>query len=88
MIVTKKEEIIKIEEVVEFVKCDCCQREIKTDDHFEWQEILFIKIMGGYGSIFGDGTIVETQLCQYCVKKLLGEFLRESKENFEEEENE
>lgn len=30
---------------------------------------------GGYSSIFGDGVIVRLDLCQYCVKKLLGEYL-------------
>jgi len=76
MINTKKEEVIKIEETVESIECDCCHKTILPSDHIEWQELLNINFTGGYGSIFGDEVMLETQLCQYCVRDVLGKFLR------------
>lgn len=45
-------------------------------DLFERQEMLNIKFRGGYGSIFGDCDLIECDLCQNCVKELLGEYIR------------
>jgi hypothetical protein len=83
MIHTKKETIEH--EVIEKMECDGCHAIVLADDIMEWQEWLQIKFCGGFNSIFGDEVIMETQLCQQCVSKLLGSVLRESKENFEEE---
>lgn len=32
----------------------------------------------GYGSIFGDGIKIECDICQHCLKKLIGEYCREA----------
>jgi hypothetical protein len=42
----------------------------------EWQESLQLRFTGGYGSVFGDGTKVAVDLCQHCVKELLGAYCR------------
>lgn len=57
-------------------ECDCCHT--SYDEIFEMQEFLHINIMGGYSSIFGDGVNVECDICQRCLKKHLGNFLRVS----------
>jgi hypothetical protein len=46
------------------------------NDFYEYQEFLSIQFTGGYGSIFGDEANCELDLCQYCVKELLGSWLR------------
>lgn len=56
--------------------CDRCGREITPNEHSEWNEALRLRFTGGYGSVFGDGARVETDLCQHCVKELIGPFYR------------
>lgn len=54
--------------------CDRCGRVVPESDHAEWSETLRLRFTGGYGSIFGDGSKVEVDLCQQCVKELIGPF--------------
>lgn len=56
--------------------CDRCGRVISPSDYDEDQERLSIDFRGGYGSVFGDGSTVQADLCQHCVKKVLGRWLR------------
>lgn len=42
----------------------------------EWNERVSINFHGGYHSIFGDGNVVEMDLCQHCVKEVLGQWIR------------
>jgi hypothetical protein len=50
--------------------CDSCRQEFT--DIMDTQEFLHYRHRGGYTSVFGDGTEVSLDLCQRCVKKLLG----------------
>jgi len=52
--------------------CDRCLREVT--DEMELQEVHSIRFKGGYGSIFGDGNNVDCDLCQQCLKDLIGDF--------------
>ena len=55
--------------------CDRCERhftEGKIDDDLEIQEFLKIDFIGGYASVFGDGARVKLDICQRCLKSLLG----------------
>lgn len=56
------------------LKCDICGK--TYDDIFEIQEFLLIDFVGGYGSIFGDGDTVECEICQYCLKDIIGKICR------------
>jgi hypothetical protein len=56
--------------------CDRCGRVILESDYTEWPEALQLRFTGGYGSVFGDGARVEVDLCQHCVRELLGPFCR------------
>ena len=54
--------------------CDCCKKEFDND--MDLQEFLTYYNTGGYSSVFGDGAVMSLELCQDCVKKLLGEFIQ------------
>lgn len=52
--------------------CDRCKKEIT--DNIDLQEIYSIRFTGGYGSVFGDEEDVSCDLCQDCLKELIGDF--------------
>ena len=55
--------------------CDRCHLHMTPNDH-DWHEKISISFVGGFDSIFGDGTAVSIDLCQECVKETLGTWLR------------
>lgn len=61
------------------VTCDVCKKEYtyKGNDIMEAQEFQHIRVNGGYGSVFGDGAVLGVDICQQCLKKILGEYLVE-----------
>ncbi len=65
--------IWKLENEIVGLKCDRCKREYL--DKLETQEFVKIDFIGGYGSIFGDGHSVEADICQHCLKEIMGSFL-------------
>jgi len=67
------------------VICDICKKEYLCDDVMEIQEFHHIRFTGGYHSVFGDGSTVELDICQHCLKEKLGEYL--PIEDEEEDEN-
>lgn len=73
------------QEVVTGFECDCCGKEVPVSDTIEMQEMIPINISGGYGSVFGDGTELSGTFCQNCVKKLLGDYLKEDNDDWEPE---
>ena len=59
------------------ITCDRCGRNTENEPgNFEFAEYLTIKHTCGYGSIIGDDTILQVDLCQHCVKELLLPFAR------------
>lgn len=56
-------------------KCDVCGMDLKSADEFESQEAVQIHGIGGYGSIFGDGSEYYIDMCQHCFNKKLGEYI-------------
>lgn len=61
----------------EIVVCDRCHREMEPGStDFEFQERTAIRFRAGYGSVFGDGNLVEADICQHCLQEALGKFLR------------
>jgi hypothetical protein len=63
------------QQVLKSITCDCCKKEY--DNIMETQEFLSWKDRAGYGNMaFGDLNYLELDLCQYCTKKLLGEYIR------------
>jgi len=72
----KKTETIETELIYKKV-CDCCKKEVFYDDWEEWQEFFHIRFTGGYGSIFGDCSEVECDLCQHCLMEKIKYIWRE-----------
>lgn len=61
----------------EITVCDRCHREmVPGDGDCEHQERLAIRFRAGYGSVFGDGNLVEADICQHCLKEVFGKYLR------------
>jgi len=59
------------------ITCDKCKIDASSDKEiFEYQEFLRVRFRGGYGSVFGDGDICEIDLCQRCLKEVLGAYIR------------
>lgn len=71
-----KEQIVSKYEV-ESKTCDICGNTYsKEDEVFEFQEFLEIRYTGGYGSVFGDMALIECDVCQHCLKTMLGDKVR------------
>ncbi len=64
--------MIKHPELISF-KCDKCKKEL-IDDDMEMQETHSISFYGEYTSVFGDGNLVECDLCQQCLYELIKDF--------------
>ena len=76
--ITYKEVTMEVQKV-DTIICDCCKKNMLSDDvggFVEAQERLSWENRGGYGSIFGDGEEMSLDLCQHCIKKLLGEYIQ------------
>lgn len=67
-------ESLRIERKIDSIKCDICKK--TYDDEMELEEFLNIDFVGGYLSIFGDEENFECNICQYCLKEKLGDFIR------------
>lgn len=63
-------------DILVYTECDNCHKNINVSDILEYQEMVHIKFEGGYNSVFGDGNKYECNICQHCVKALLGSVLR------------
>lgn len=62
---------------VKQIRCDRCDRLAEVGDaELEFQEFVSIDLKAGYASIFGDGNHVQVDLCQHCLKDILGRWLR------------
>jgi hypothetical protein len=61
--------------VVSQIRCDRCGKEAERGD-LGFQEMTSIGFNAGYASIFGDGNRIEVDLCEPCLRDLLGAWLR------------
>jgi len=69
--------IVKIQtekSLIASIVCDVCKKEF--NDLFEMQEFISINKNCGYESIFGDGSIIDIDICQCCFKELLAKYAR------------
>lgn len=65
---------VDVETEVGYV-CNCCKKSVTIqDDPLEAQEFMIFENHCGYGSVFGDGTVIELCLCQDCTKRILGHY--------------
>lgn len=78
----RTESIIEDIEIIEGMTCDVCGKSVQAEtigeyaspDVFEAQEFHTIDFRGGYGSVFGDGTRVTIDICQHCLKQMIGKY--------------
>lgn len=59
--------------------CDKCGKTIignRDEDTWEAQEAFHYRFTGGYGSVFGDMSTYEIDLCQRCLDETLGKYFR------------
>jgi len=74
----KYKKVMKEQEVYDSVICDKCKTEFyynEQKDELETQEFCYIRFIGGYNSVFGDGNEVKIDLCQHCLKELIGDLI-------------
>ncbi|MBY0235414.1 MAG: hypothetical protein K2W93_10555, partial [Burkholderiaceae bacterium] len=57
------------------IRCDRCGLLFVHGDA-EFHEAVSIELIAGYGSLFGDGKVVQIDLCQHCLQLTLGPWLR------------
>jgi antitoxin CcdA len=79
MLYTKEVKRTGTDRVAYAVECDRCHKKYDLDanqEYVETQEFVRIKVVGGFGSVFGDGSYVECDLCQHCLKELIGDICR------------
>lgn len=69
-------EVQKTEQEMVSIKCDLCRRVYAASDLNEIQEFHHIAFFGGYGSVFGDGLLINCDICQHCLHYLIGKFCR------------
>ncbi|HBD94870.1 MAG TPA: hypothetical protein DC057_11930 [Spirochaetia bacterium] len=81
--IIKKTKTVKVEKTTHVV-CDKCGKQYGLDyrnhdsgnEIWEAQEFHHINFVGGFASVFGDGTKVECDLCQHCLLEMIGNFCR------------
>ena len=78
MKLTRKETVAV--DCVYAVKCDVCG--MVHYNIMEIQEYTTISFTAGYNTVFCDGTKYKCDVCQRCLKKLLGKYLRVTNSDF------
>jgi hypothetical protein len=67
----KEATVSQVDELV----CDRCQRR-DDGDGMEGQEFISWSMSCGFGSVFGDMNHVDLDLCQHCIKEVLGQWVK------------
>ena len=71
------DEVVEKRKILTAYQCDRCGKVFDvSEDVFEVQEFLHIDFNAGYASIFGDMNLVQADICQHCLKDILGDVLR------------
>ena len=71
------EQEVKSHKILQSITCDICGKFYARDDYTEIQEFHTIHFTGGYGSVFGDGSEIDCDICQRCLLKMLQNKYRE-----------
>lgn len=70
-------EITESKFITTSITCDVCGKTYdEEDDCFETSEFISIQHDCGYGSVFGDGSMVYIDICQHCIEELIGDKLK------------
>jgi hypothetical protein len=74
-----KEKFMTEKEICISITCDVCKKEYdnyKDKFNYEIYEFIHISKDCGYGSVFGDDEEIEIDICQNCLKEILGKYIR------------
>lgn len=69
----------EMEEIVSII-CDVCKKEYGKDDWQELDEFTHLNLEGGYFSVWGDGFSGSLNICQYCLKEMMGKYIQDKEE--------
>lgn len=64
-----------VKQELKSITCDVCQT--SYTNVMQLQEFHYVDFIGGYESVFGDGVRMQADICQRCLKTLLGKYLRD-----------
>ncbi len=64
------------------ITCDVCKT--KYEDPVGMGAFFHLQKTFGYGSIFGDGNKIECDVCELCLKEVLGQYLRINEQEIRE----
>jgi hypothetical protein len=67
--------VIEPVSVVHQIRCDRCGKEAERGE-IGFTQMRSLGFDTGYGSVFGDGSRVELDLCESCLRETLGAWLR------------
>ncbi len=84
MIIYKNKKITT--KTISKIQCDVCKKVINCGnalhaDTIERENLLRIRFTGGFGSIFGDGHNFTCDICQHCLEKKLGKYIKLDTQN-------
>ena len=73
-----REKRVYEKEVLTAITCDVCGTYYDNRVRYEPEigEFTSIDYVGGYNSIFGDMNRVQCDICQRCLKELIGQYCR------------
>lgn len=60
--------------------CSICKTRYEQDDYVENQEALHFVNHCGDGSVFGDMSKISLDICQHCIKSVLGQYIEQTNE--------
>jgi hypothetical protein len=58
------------------IECDKCHKVYSKEDWWEKAHFHHINFTAGYGSVFDDHSKIECDICQHCLKEMIGGFCR------------
>jgi len=76
MKITERRERTGYEAVVVAIQCDKCKK-VYADFLVETQEFYHVNFVGSYGSVFGDECEFGCDICQHCLKEMIGDIIME-----------
>jgi hypothetical protein len=56
------------------IVCSRCKKRIEAADDLQAQEVFSATWIGGFASVWGDGSMFRIDLCQHCHLEVLGPF--------------
>ena len=78
----KSKKVTEVKQECVSITCDICKTKVpikdcqESQEFLDLQEFLHVDFVGGFGSVFGDERWVQCDICQHCLKNLIGDYVR------------